>query len=93
MMVANNDSICSAASATRLQAETPAVKTYYVMPGDNDHDVFGWNNFPDFIDELVNQIELDPFYVEVVEEKPETLGASFFGMGVATVLAAAVTLF
>ena len=65
-----------------------------MVPGDNDHDFFAWNNFPDFMEELVNQIELDPFYVEpVVEEKSQTSGAYFFGMGVATVLATTVTLF
>ena len=90
MMVAKNDSICTAANAMRLHIQIPAVKSFYVVPGDYDHDVFAWNNFPDFMAELVNQIELDPY---AVEAKPKATGASFFAMGVATMLAATFALF
>ena len=97
-MVGGDDELCSAANAKRIQAETPAVKTYYEVPGAN-HNFFAFTNTLEFMEVLVNQIELD--IADVVEEKPEnvtkavkdqseTLGASFLGMGVVTVLAAAL---
>lgn len=60
LVVARDDELCTYESAKRMMEEIPAVKTMHTIPG-FDHLAFAWNAAPDLIEELVNQIELDPY--------------------------------
>lgn len=75
LVVARDDTGCPIESARRLMDEIPAVKTMLtindVLP---DHYYFAWNARPNFMEELIRQIELDPSnYPAFTEGKEATI--------------------
>lgn len=93
MIVANNDTTCPADKAKQVSEEIPSMTNYSVLAGDYDHDVFAWNNFPDFMEELVEQIEYQPA-AEVLDTKETGSGATYVAaMGSAVIISISAIFF
>lgn len=81
-IVAKDETACTAAQAVRLHDEVPTVKSYKLIQ-DAEANYFLSNNTPEFVNLLVEEIELD-FNV-----KPVDSGAAYLSVGLATVAALA----